>query len=176
MGLKINRAPRPKRMKRPKPEGRAKRYYKLYIQDELRDVLVDKYGLERGEKTWEYLISQPNNGMYTVGQNTTDEKAQMYFDLGEDPPRDYWKESYFDVWERWMDRPKTASMKEYIMFDEIVNRIVAAESGNRKEYMQYFEKKLEKYNVTSPADLKGDQKKKFYDEVDAGWDAKKETD
>lgn len=107
--LKVNNEPRPPRMKRPKVTS-GRRHYHLYIQDELKDVLVDKYGKERGEKTWEYLISQPNKGMYTVGQDVTDEKAQMYLDLKEPIPSDYWHESYYDVWKRWMARSVAAAV------------------------------------------------------------------
>ncbi len=43
-----------------------------------------------------------------------------------------------------------------------------------KAYKAYFDKMLKKYGVTSPAELKGDQKKKFFDEVDKGWKGKDE--
>ena len=45
-----------------------------------------------------------------------------------------------------------------------------------KEYEEYFQKKLEKYGVKSPDELEGDKKKKFFDEVDRDWKAKKEDD
>ncbi len=43
-------------------------------------------------------------------------------------------------------------------------------------YQKFFNKKLKKFGVKSQTELKGDQKKKFYDEVDKGWKADKETD
>ena len=104
--LKIDRSSRPARMKRPKVTTE-KGAYRLYIQDLLWDVLVDKYGEARGQKQFDYFINEaPSRAMYPAGQTITDEKAQMYVDLGEMPPRDYFKESYFDVWKRWMKRPK----------------------------------------------------------------------
>jgi rubrerythrin len=102
--VKLNNEPRPARMKKPKVGPQAKRHYKLYIQDLLLDVLQDKYGKERGEKNFEYLIGLNNRAMYPAGQDITDEKAQMYIDLGENIPDDYFVESYFDVWKRWMMR------------------------------------------------------------------------
>ena len=44
------------------------------------------------------------------------------------------------------------------------------------EYQIFFKKKLKEFDVSSPADLKGDQKKKFFDEVDAEYKGKKEED
>lgn len=100
---------RPPRMARPHPSsGRGK--YHLYIQDLLNDVLKDKYGEDRGEKTFQYLINLPNKAMYPAGQEITDEKAQMYIDLGEPVPSegDYFNESYYSVWKRWIARGKPA--------------------------------------------------------------------
>ena len=65
---------------------------------------MDKYGTKRGEDNFEYFVNKGGGAFYAVGQQIQDEKAQMYIDLGEDIPRDYWKESYFDVWKRWMKR------------------------------------------------------------------------
>ena len=41
-------------------------------------------------------------------------------------------------------------------------------------YQKYFKSKLEKYGVESPNDLDEEQKKEFFDDVDAGWKGKKE--
>jgi hypothetical protein len=35
---------------------------------------------------------------------------------------------------------------------------------------------LEKFGVSSPAELEGDKKKEFFDAVDKGWKGKKEND
>lgn len=48
--------------------------------------------------------------------------------------------------------------------------------GDKKEYTAYFNKILKKYGVKSPDELDDATKKKFFDEVDAGWEADKETD
>ena len=107
---KTDNRPRPARMKKPKVTSAAHRVYKEYIQDLLHDILVDKYGTKRGTDNFEYFVNKGGGAFYAVGQAIQDEKAQMFLDLGENPPTDYWKESYLDVWKRWMARPITAKM------------------------------------------------------------------
>lgn len=118
---KVDNRSRPSRMKKPKVTPAAHRVYKEYVQDLFHDILVDKYGTERGTKNFEWFIDQNNRAMYTVGQEIQDEKAQMFLDLGERPPSDYWAEGYFDVWQRWMARPASKQAREAGM-----NRIAVA--------------------------------------------------
>ena len=47
-------------------------------------------------------------------------------------------------------------------------------SGDKEAYQKFFNAALKKFKVSSPADLKGDQKKKFYDYIDAGWEGDNE--
>lgn len=49
-------------------------------------------------------------------------------------------------------------------------------TGDKAAYKKFFDTKLKKYGVSSPAELKGDDKKKFYDEIDAEWEGDNETD
>ena len=42
------------------------------------------------------------------------------------------------------------------------------------EYQKFFAKKLEKFGVSSPAELSVEDKKKFFDEIDAEWGGEKE--
>jgi|LWDU01.1.fsa_nt_gi hypothetical protein len=49
-------------------------------------------------------------------------------------------------------------------------------TGDKEAYKKFFDAKLKKYGVSSPADLKGDDKKKFYDEIDAEWEGDNEED
>ena len=49
---------------------------------------------------------------------------------------------------------------------KMVNATAIKESES--EYQKFFKKKLEKYGVKSPAEL-GDQKTKFFDEIEAEW-------
>ena len=57
-----------------------------------------------------------------------------------------------------------------------ITRKIGKFLNEESEYQKFFKKKLEKFGVSSPAELKGDQKKKFFDEVDKEWKADKETD
>jgi len=45
-----------------------------------------------------------------------------------------------------------------------------------EDYREYFKGMLKKYKVTNPSDLDGEKKKEFFNAVDKGWKAKKETD
>jgi len=47
-------------------------------------------------------------------------------------------------------------------------------SGGKEAYQKFFNSLLKKFGVSSPAELEGDQKKKFYDELDAGWEGDNE--
>ena len=49
-------------------------------------------------------------------------------------------------------------------------------TGDKEAYKKFFDAKLKKYGVSSPAELKGDDKKKFYDEIDAEWKGDNEED
>ena len=49
-------------------------------------------------------------------------------------------------------------------------------SGDKEAYQKFFNAKLKKYGVSSPEDLKGADKKKFYDEIDAEWEGDNEND
>ena len=49
-------------------------------------------------------------------------------------------------------------------------------SGGKEAYKKFFDAKLKKYGVSSPAELEGEAKKKFYDEIDAEWEGDNEED
>jgi hypothetical protein len=51
---------------------------------------------------------------------------------------------------------------------------ISEASGDKEAYKKFFDAALKKFKVTSPAELKGDQKKKFYDYIDAGWEGDNE--
>lgn len=50
------------------------------------------------------------------------------------------------------------------------------EEETSTEYQKFFKDALEKFGVSSPAELEGDKKKEFFDYVDKNYKAKKETD
>lgn len=61
-------------------------------------------------------------------------------------------------------------------FREFLNVNESPEKGDSAEYKAFFNKMLKKYGVKDPSELDAENKKKFFDEVDAGWKADKETD
>lgn len=62
-------------------------------------------------------------------------------------------------------------------FSEFIGTIREAEavkkSDLQKSYQDYFKKKLEKFGVSSPADLVDEQKQEFFNEISADWEANK---
>jgi len=46
---------------------------------------------------------------------------------------------------------------------------VAEEEGDKEDYMKFFAGKLKKYGVKSPAELSGEDKKKFFNEIEKDW-------
>ena len=57
------------------------------------------------------------------------------------------------------------------------SEIQEASDNDGDEYKKFFQSALKKFGVSSPGDLEGDKKKKFYDYVDKNWksDREKET-
>jgi hypothetical protein len=54
--------------------------------------------------------------------------------------------------------------------------IAEAKEKNSNDYKAFFKSMLKKYGVTEPDQIPEKDRKKFYDEVDRNWKAKKETD
>ena len=48
--------------------------------------------------------------------------------------------------------------------------------GSKEEYQKFFDKKLKKYGVKSPAELSDEEKKKFFDEIDKEWTGEKDEE
>jgi hypothetical protein len=55
-------------------------------------------------------------------------------------------------------------------------RIVEGRKVGGPEYDAFFKKMLKKWKIKSYKDLPKNKQSKFFDEVDKGWNAKKETD
>ena len=51
---------------------------------------------------------------------------------------------------------------------------ISEASGDKEAYKKFFNAALKKFKVSSPAELKGDQKKKFFDYIDKGWEGDNE--
>ena len=48
--------------------------------------------------------------------------------------------------------------------------------GDKEKYTAFFNKSLEKWDVSSPEDLSDDDKRDFFNYVDKNWDASIESD
>jgi len=70
--------------------------------------------------------------------------------------------------------------REKIYSEQLKNRSELQEakgfSDKQREYREYFNEMLKKYKIKSPKDLPDEERKKFFDDIDKGWKAKKETD
>ena len=69
---------------------------------------------------------------------------------------------------------KFRSMGKKNVDSKIVSEANANVGG--KQYDDFFKSMLKKYKIKSYKDLPKDKQKKFFDEVDKKWSAKKETD
>ena len=58
--------------------------------------------------------------------------------------------------------------------DPAPNQMTEAQSGDKEAYKKFFDAALKKFKVSSPAELKDDQKKKFYDYIDKNWEGDNE--
>lgn len=65
-------------------------------------------------------------------------------------------------------------MENGVMVPHKIEEAEVKSDNDDKEYEAFFKKTLEKFGVTEPDQLKGEEKKKFYDAIDAGWKSDKE--
>ena len=61
-------------------------------------------------------------------------------------------------------------------FSEYFKKSQEVNEANKGTYKEFFKGMLKKYKIKSPSELSKEDKVKFYDEIDAGWDAENETD
>jgi hypothetical protein len=55
-------------------------------------------------------------------------------------------------------------------FQDFINEAgVKIKEGDAEAYKKFFDKKLKKYGVKSPAELDDAEKKKFFDEIEKEW-------
>lgn len=60
--------------------------------------------------------------------------------------------------------------------EESDGNVVKEDSAKQEKYKKFFNAALKKFGVSSPAELKGDKKKEFFDYVDANYNADNESD
>jgi hypothetical protein len=59
--------------------------------------------------------------------------------------------------------------------EQIISHLEAKKADD-KAYQAYFAKMLKKYKVESPEDLSDEDRKKFFADVDKGWNSDHEQD
>ncbi len=81
------------------------------------------------------------------------------------------------------DHPKVsaafkAANEDVEITDEVIEEAHEMNEAEDKKskYKAFFDKALKKFGVSSPAELKGEKKKEFFDYVDANYEAENETD
>ncbi len=175
--------PRPKKMARPKIE-----YVSLRSSDRPIDyghcqqLLIDKYGKEKGEKYYEEVFVNANGNFgWTIASNIQKEKIAMFRDLKEimgaqnfqnlfdfsDRPADLDDVNYFNLWQLWLKlmndngklkraklkvENKTIKENLNIQEQEVVNLILAKDK-------ELIEKKLRMINKLSTFINNGKNKK-----------------
>lgn len=75
----------------------------LYIQDQMNDMLIDKYGTERGNKMFDGILDAKGGAFFALGDKIAREKSTMQNELGIHGTGDYFEFSYFSLWKAWMD-------------------------------------------------------------------------
>ena len=112
-GLSDENESRPSRMKKPEEVKNGWKLFSyskkgqsggLYIQDDMRNILIDKYGKERGERNFNGILNAPSHGaFYQYGTQIAAEKAGLLRDLKIDyDSSDYFQYSYYSLWKEWM--------------------------------------------------------------------------
>ena len=81
------------------------------------------------------------------------------------------------------DHPKVkaafkAANEDVEITDEVIEEAHEMNEAEDKKtkYKKFFDKALKKFGVSSPAELKGEKKKEFFDYVDANYEAENEAD
>ena len=49
-------------------------------------------------------------------------------------------------------------------------KTVSEASGDKEAYKKFFDAAMKKFGISSPAELKGDKEKEFYDYIDKNWE------
>lgn len=61
------------------------------------------------------------------------------------------------------------------LLNEIVDKSLDMVVMETTDYQEFFKSMLQKYGVKSPMQLKGEQRKKFFSDVKAGWSKQKKN-
>jgi hypothetical protein len=81
-------------------------------------MLIDKYGRERGERTFDGLIdamgSRPG-AFFAAGGELAAEKAWLINTLNKPTNHDYWQYNYYELWKEWRKQLRYGECPTYRM-------------------------------------------------------------
>lgn len=108
---------RPGRMKRPKIDDvKLDKDHRPIDYGHVHELLQEKYGKERGDKTYHGLIERGGGAggalHFQVGNDIQKEKLKMLKELGKyQPGMDIGEHKYYELWKEWMGNQKGGEMK-----------------------------------------------------------------
>jgi len=73
-----------------------------------------------------------------------------------------------------LDKAPSDTAKKMKKAQEPAPNQMAEASGDKEAYKKFFDAALKKFKVSSPAELKGEDKKKFFDYIDKNWEGDNE--
>lgn len=150
--------PRPNRMKSPGIDASLRREDRPICYGDCSDLFKEKYGEEKGEKTYETLfINSSNNFGWTVAANIQKEKAVMLNQLGYDRPNDLHDVAYYPLWKEWI----TKKVEKHKYHDFLKESKIVNNNMTDKEKI-----KLQK---TIRAIIKEELNKSNSENLDEGW-------
>lgn len=114
------------------------------------------------------IISEVDSILDEV-ENQIDTVPDQDLDQLQDDITDELSKDSSDVEEEKVEEYKESTIEENMK--QSVRLLVTEE-----DYRTYFKSMLKKYNINSPSDLDDAKKKDFFNAVDKGWKAKKESD
>jgi len=179
--------PRPKRMSRPNIDGVGLRGSDRPIDyGHCQQILIDKYGKEKGEKYYEEVFVDTNKNFgWTIASNIQKEKIAMFRDLKEiigaenfqnffdfpDRPNDLDDVNYFNLWQLWLKKMndngklkrKKSQKVENIMKENLSLQEQEAVNLILSKDKELIEKKLRMINKLSQF-IKNTKNKKFVTE------------
>jgi hypothetical protein len=99
---KFQNVDRPSRMVRPKTD-------QIYLSPsdrpvdygECRDLLIEKYGLSRGDKYYDEITAKNTNTIWTITTEIQKEKRKMIADLKKSQPSNLGLHEYYELWTEW---------------------------------------------------------------------------
>ena len=163
-----------KLLSKPLPaKGAADKLYDLIGDDELFDDIAD-FEKEMGPKSDVRDLVRDRMKALDIKEDESDSGASRIraYELDEGKMKELHMYIQQGKSAEWIAKTMGVDVKTIkALMSESLNEA----SGDKEAYQKFFNKTLKKFKIDSPADLKSDEeKKKFYDYIDKGWEADNE--